>query len=132
MKSLIASVTLALAGTALAQRPTNTSICDYYSAALLGESNVTTQAIVLTLVVNTAVIGNYTKPNVNVTVPGILKPAKFNGEDVDLLPYFSGALSSSNPSSNRGQKGVAINWLDGGGADPLMMNQLGTDGSHQA
>ena len=132
MKSIFVSVALALASTTLAQRPTNTSLCDYYSGALLGESNATTQAIVLTLVVNTAIIGNYTEPNVNLTVPGILKPGKFNREPVDLLPYFSGALSSSNPPGSKVQKGVAVNWLDGGGADPLMMNQLGDNGSHQA
>jgi hypothetical protein len=53
--------TLALAaavGSALAQRPSNTSICDYYTTALLKNNTATNQMTLLTLVVNTAVIGN--------------------------------------------------------------------------
>jgi hypothetical protein len=52
---------LALAGavgTAIAQRPTNTSICDYYTTALLKNNTAANQKTLLTLVVNTAVIGN--------------------------------------------------------------------------
>jgi hypothetical protein len=53
--------TLALAaavGSAVAQRPTNTSICDYYTGALLTNNTAANQMTLLTLVVNTAVIGN--------------------------------------------------------------------------
>ena len=39
----------------------------------------------LTLVVNTAVIGNYTKPNVGIKVPGILAAETFNGTNVNLI-----------------------------------------------
>jgi hypothetical protein len=52
---------LALAGavgTAIAQLPTNTSICDYYTTALLKNNTAANQKTLLTLVVNTAVIGN--------------------------------------------------------------------------
>jgi len=73
----------------------------------------------LTLLVNTVVIGNYTMPNVGVSVPGILAPATVNGTKVNLLPYFSGGLASSNRG---GSSGVSINFLDGGGAAPLMKN----------
>lgn len=48
----------ALAGSASAQRPSNTSICDYYTTALLKENTADNQATLLTLVVNTVVIGN--------------------------------------------------------------------------
>lgn len=116
---------LAAFGLALAQRPKDTSICDYYTTALLKENNATNQLTLLTLLVNTAVIGNYTKPNVGVKVDGILAPGKYNDTDVNLVPYFNGGLASS----NRGNKATAINFLDDGGAAPLMMNKPanGTD-----
>lgn len=122
-------ILLAAAGSVVAQRPDGTSICDYYTKALLKENNSTNQYTLLTLVVNTAVIGNYTKPNVGIMVPGILTPGKYNNTKVNLLPYFNGGLKSSNRG---GDVGVAINFLDDGGAVPLMMNKPanGTE-SHQ-
>jgi len=53
--------TLALAaavGSAVAQRPADMSICDYYTTALLMNNTAANQMTLLTLVVNTAVIGN--------------------------------------------------------------------------
>jgi len=117
--------TLAVAGSALAQRPSNTSICDYYTTALLKNNTADNQKLVLTLIVNTAVIGNYTKPSIpgitfpDVKVNGILNKGMVNGTEVNLLPYFNGGLASSNRG---GMSGVAINFLDDGGAAPLMMN----------
>ncbi|KAK4496052.1 hypothetical protein PRZ48_013321 [Zasmidium cellare] len=127
MKSTSLVSTLALAASlASAQRPTNTSICDYYTTALLKENNATTQQTLLTLLVNTAVIGNYTTPNVGVKVPGILAPGMVNGTAVNLLPYFSGGLASTNTG---GSSGKAVNFLDGGGAAPLMKNMPANDDS---
>jgi hypothetical protein len=60
-----------------------------------------------------------TAPNIGTVVPGILAPGKVNGTDVNLLPYFDGSLASSNRG---GSSGVAVNNLDGGGAEPLKMN----------
>ncbi len=48
----------AAAGSVAAQRPSNTSICDYYTTALLTNNTAANQKTLLTLVVNTAVIGN--------------------------------------------------------------------------
>lgn len=110
----------AVAGTAIAQRPNGTSICDYYTTALLKENNATNQYTLLTLVVNTVVIGNYTKPNVGIAVPGILAKGKFNGTDVNLLPYFNGGFNSTNRG---GAKGESVNFLDDGGAVPLTLNK---------
>lgn len=121
--------TLALAaavGSALAARPANVSICDYYTTALLTNNTAANQKTLLTLVVNTAVIGNYTKPNVGIKVPGILAPAMVNGTAVNLAPYFTGALLSTNMG---GSMGVSVNFLDGGGAAPLMMNMAANDTS---
>lgn len=102
----------------LAQRPANESICSYYTTALLTNNTGANQYTLLTLLVNTAVIGNYTTPNVGIKVPGILTPGTYNGTAVNLLPYFDGALKSTN---NDGTP-VAVNFLDGGGATPLEAN----------
>ncbi|KAK7920969.1 hypothetical protein PG985_008991 [Apiospora marii] len=116
--------TVAAAATiAEAQRPKDTSICDYYTTALLKENTAKNQLTLLTLVVNTVVIGNYTMPNVGIKVPGILAAGKYEGTDVNLMPYFTGELASS----NRGNKAVAINFLDGGAAEPLMKNMPAND-----
>ncbi|KAH0550950.1 hypothetical protein GP486_007684, partial [Trichoglossum hirsutum] len=82
------------------------------------------QLTLLTLLVNTVVIGNYTTPNVGVVVPGILAPGTFNGTAVNLLPFFNGALYSTN---NGESEGSAVNFLDGGGAKPLMMSKPADD-----
>ncbi|KAK5456827.1 hypothetical protein LTS15_004607 [Exophiala xenobiotica] len=106
------------AGSALAQRPSGTSICDYYTTALLKEDTPANQYALLTVLVNTVVIGNYSACAVGGGLAGILAPANYGGEQVNLLPYFNGCLLSTNvdnmPSS--------VNFLDGGGAAPLMNN----------
>ena len=121
------TATGAVASTAMAQRPSNISICDYYSTALLNVSNATTQLAVVTLVVNTAIIGNYSSSGY---VPGILaKDAKYNGTTVNLAPYFDGSLMSTNDG---GDQGKSVSFLDGGGAAPLMKNMPANDKhSHQ-
>jgi hypothetical protein len=103
-------------------------ICDYYTTALLKENTAANQETLLTLVVNTVVIGNYTKPNVGITVPGILAPGTGDYAGVELAPYFTGALNSTNRG---GSAGVSINFLDGGAAAPLMKNELPTMSSAQ-
>ncbi|KAF2677718.1 hypothetical protein K458DRAFT_436357 [Lentithecium fluviatile CBS 122367] len=105
-------------GSLCAAAAQNMSLCDKYTTALLTENNATNQYILLTLLVNTVVIGNYTQPNKN-AVPGILAKGSYEGEEVDLLPYFNGSLKSNNRG---GASGVAVNFLDDGGAVPLMMN----------
>jgi len=116
-------VASALAG-AMAQRPENSTICDYYTTALLTNNTAANQMTLLTLVVNTAVIGNYTKPNVGIMVPGILAPGEVNGTKVNLAGYFNGGFASTNKG---GSSGEAVNFLDGGGAAPLMNNTAAMD-----
>ncbi|CAG8976396.1 hypothetical protein HYALB_00012543 [Hymenoscyphus albidus] len=113
-------------GSVSAQRPSNTSICDFYTTALLKNNTAANQRTLLTLLVNTAVIGNYTQPNVGVSVPGILAAGTYNGTAVNLLPYFNGGLASTNRGGNVGQ---AVNFLDGGGAAPLRSNMPANDQS---
>ncbi|KAF2099944.1 hypothetical protein NA57DRAFT_55876 [Rhizodiscina lignyota] len=115
MRFSIKHLSLAIFGLASAE-----SICDKYTTALLKENNATNQLKLITLVVNTAVIGNYTKPNVGIKVPGILAAAKYNNTDVNLAQYFSGALESTN---NGSKSGVSVNFLDDGGATPLQLNK---------
>jgi hypothetical protein len=110
--------TFVVAGTSCLAAAQNVSLCDKYTTALLKENNSTNQYTLLTLLVNTVVIGNYTMPNMN-AVPGILAKGTYMGKDVNLLPYFDGTLKSSNRG---GSSGVSINFLDGGGAAPLMKN----------
>lgn len=64
-----------------------------------------------------------------VNVPGILAPGMAEGEQVNLLPYFSGALAST----NRNNMPTSVNFIDGGGADAIIANptSAGADGSNQ-
>jgi hypothetical protein len=127
MLSQFLALGFALSSLSLAQRPSNTSICDYYTTALIKDNSPTTQHAVVALLVNTVVIGNFTQPNVGVVVPGILAPAVYGGEEINLLPYFSGCLNST----NRNDMPVSRNFLDGGGAPPLIAGGAGADGSRQ-
>lgn len=54
----IISVALAAASSVAAQRPADTPICDYYTTALLKNNTAENQYTLLTLLVNTVVIGN--------------------------------------------------------------------------
>jgi len=109
-------------------RPTNTSICDYYTSALLMSNTAENQYTLLKLVVNTVLLGNYTTPNMN-AVPGILAQGNVNGTAVNLAPFFTG---TSGRTTNRNGTAVAgINFLDGGGATPLLNNSLPTVGTNQ-
>jgi hypothetical protein len=49
---------LAVVSGVVAQRPSNVSICDYYTTALLTNNTAENQYTLLTLLVNTVVIGN--------------------------------------------------------------------------
>lgn len=125
--TLAATAALSALSSVAAQRPTNTSICDYYTSALLMSNTAENQFTLLKLLVNTAVIGNYTTPNMN-AVPGILAPGSINGTAVNLAPFFTGAAGRT---SNRNGTAVSLNFLDGGGATPLLQNDLPTDDSNQ-
>lgn len=139
---------LAVVSCVSAQRPSNVSICDYYTIALLKNNTAQNQYTLLTLLVNTVVIGNCkilypprheatkrasansldnksdTAPNVGVAVPGILAAGTFNGTNVNLKPYFTGTLASTNTGGKTGQ---SVNFLDGGGAAPLQKNSPAND-----
>jgi hypothetical protein len=115
MRSFAYLALVGVLGSAVAQ---DVSVCDKYTTALFTDNNSTNQYTLLTLLVNTVVIGNYTQPNKN-AVPGILAKGEYMGTEVNLLPYFDGTLASSNRG---GSAGVSINFLDDGGAEPLTRN----------
>ena len=52
-------------GSVIAQTPAGQSICDYYTKALFGTNSAVLQYGLLTLLVNTAVIGNYTQVTIS-------------------------------------------------------------------
>lgn len=99
------------------------SICDKYTTALLKDNTAANQKLLLTLIVNTVVIGNYTQPNVGITVPGILAAGTFNGQPVNLLQYFD----AQGPTTNVNGIPTHQSFLDGGGAAPLKMNMPASD-----
>ncbi|EHK41578.1 hypothetical protein TRIATDRAFT_147444 [Trichoderma atroviride IMI 206040] len=113
------------AAAANAQRPADVSMCDYYTKTLLAKDNTPeNQLLLVTLLVNTVILGNYTTPNVGIAVPGLLAPAVVNGENVNLLPYFSGEYSTTNTGDCQG---ATVNFLDGGGPAPLLQNKPADD-----
>lgn len=117
LQSLLALVSTVIA----ASQRSNTSVCDFYTTELLKENNATNQETLVMLLVNTAIIGNYTVPNTGLNVPGVLaKNASYNGTAINLLPYFNGDLASSNRG---GSQGVSINFLDDGGGSLLRENK---------
>ncbi|KAL3460744.1 hypothetical protein BJX64DRAFT_290052 [Aspergillus heterothallicus] len=100
-------------------RPSSTSICDYYTTQILGSNTAANQQLLITLLVNTFVIGNYTTPNTGHPVAGIAAPAEYNGTEVALLPFFTGELNSTNTG---GDTGASVPFLDDGAAEPLARN----------
>lgn len=89
---------LAAVGTVLAQRPNDTSICDYYTPAVLKEENTpASQQKLMTLIAHTFILGNYTTPNLGVKVAGIAAPNEFEGHAVNLLPLLHWWLRINQP-----------------------------------
>jgi hypothetical protein len=118
MRLNILTILGSAAGVLATGRPSDVSICDYYTGAVLKQNTAANQYTLLTVLVNTVVIGNYSACAVGGGLPGILAPATYNGEQVNLLPYFNGCLKSTNDNG----RPVSVNFLDGGGAAPLMQN----------
>lgn len=106
---LVVSVSLASA---------QTSLCDKYTKALLTDVTPENEYLLLRLLVNRVIIGNFTPTATGVPVPGILAPGVVNGVAVNLLPFFNGQLKTTNVDNAPG----FVNFLDGGGAAPLKQN----------
>ncbi len=113
----LAAALLCAAAPSVAQRPNGTSPCDYYAEKTVGANTAANQLILMQLVLHSALLGPFSKYN-TVKVPnfvGALQQTTYLGDAVDLAPYFTGALAST----NRGGNAVSVNFLDDGGAEAL-------------
>lgn len=127
MRSTFSLCVAAAANLALALRPHDTTICDYYTPIVTGKHNsAASQQELMLKITHTFILGNYTHPNVGIPVHGIAAPGTFDGKEVNMLPYFVGGYASTNDG---GPHGVVKNFLDDGGAVPLSMNKP-ADGTH--
>jgi len=124
--TLKALILLLALGANAAQRPSEISICDWYAEDLFGANTAANQQLLMTYILNTAILGNYTQPNVGIAVTGVAGISVFNGTTVDVITYFDAALYSTNDGTT--PHGVAKNFLDDGGATPLM-NSMASNGN---
>jgi hypothetical protein len=99
-----------LFGVALAQRPNNVSLCDYYAESLYGTNTNVTQNRLMQSVITLAFGGPFTLSNVDPALTGIWNVGTYKGQTVDLRPWFNGSIDSTNLNNAP----VGINWLDAG------------------
>ena len=102
-------------GVGLGQRPSDASICDYYAESRYGTNSSATQLRLIKDIVSLAFGGRFNLSNVSSDITGILNPGTFQGESVNLEPWFNGTIDSTNLNNQP----VGIDWLDDGGPDPL-------------
>ncbi|OBT96406.2 hypothetical protein VE01_05647 [Pseudogymnoascus verrucosus] len=107
-------------GVAIAQRPSNSSICDYYTEVKYGSASEANQLKMMQGIVSLAFGGPAAASIESGSVPdgltGILNPGVHDGVPVNLLPFFNGSIASTNLNN----QAVGINWLDDGGILPLV------------
>jgi hypothetical protein len=119
LSNFISSVIL-LSTASLAQ---DMPLCDKYTTALFKENTEANQLALLTALVNTVVIGNYSATVTGTAVPGILAPADYMGQKINFLGNFDGSLATSNVNNVPSK----VNFLDGGGAAPLLKSKSSND-----
>jgi hypothetical protein len=107
----------------VAQRPNSASVCDYYAQTRFGTNSSATQLKFMQNVVCLAFEGGSSLNNVSSDLTGILRPGKFLGNNIDLLPYFNGSKASTNVNNAP----IGINWMDQGGTVPLASFLAGGD-----
>lgn len=91
-KRLTAVLLLAAGRTALAQRSDDESICDYYAAQRYGESNMTTQLLLVQSIVTLAYAGGHEiLPDADNGTTGIFNEGLYKGAGVYLRPWFDGS-----------------------------------------
>jgi hypothetical protein len=114
-----------LLGVSFAQRPSNNTICDYYTISLYGANTSDTQNQLMQGIIALAFGGGANVPNAT-DITGVFNPGIYQGVPVNLRPWFDGSKASTNLNNQP----VGINWLDGGGVQPL--NNFLTSGSETA
>lgn len=120
---------------ASAQRPSSQSICDYYAAQRYGENNSTTQLLLVQSIVSLAYAGGAELSGAPADSDGIFNHGNFDGQDVYLRPWFDGSSMMRwqitfrglftntlciEPTTNLNDQPVGVDWLDGGGTEPLI------------
>ncbi len=139
MRVVLGAVLLfAAARVSVTQRPSDTTICDYYASSRYGANNSTTQYRLMESIVALAFGGGSGLSGASTDSTGILNPGTFDGQPVNLRPWFDG--SSMKPrglgfcsfpvsgltipcleaTTNLNNQPVGVNWLDAGAQDPLM------------
>jgi hypothetical protein len=85
---------LAVASVALAQRPENASICDYYAVKTYGSNSSDTQFRLMQHIVALAFGGGSGLTGASDESTGILNHGFFDGKVVYLRPWFDGSSMS--------------------------------------
>jgi hypothetical protein len=98
------------------QRPNGETLCDYYAVLLYSAYSSVTQFYLIQEIVTLAFIGGSSLPNASQSLTGILNPGTYLNTSVDLGGFFNASLLSSNVNNEP----AAVNWLDGGGTQPLV------------
>jgi hypothetical protein len=105
-----------LFGLSAAQRPENASLCDYYASQKYGDAGNSSQAKLVRSIVSLAFGGPPPGlQNVSEDLTGILNPGTFENTPVDLRQWFNGEKATTNLNNAP----IGIDWLDGGGVQPL-------------
>ncbi|OBT66722.1 hypothetical protein VE03_03868 [Pseudogymnoascus sp. 23342-1-I1] len=114
----LVSLYAVLVGVATAQRPSSTSICDYYTQVKYGSASEANQLKMMQSIVSLAFggPGSISSDSIPVGLTGILNAGVHDGVAVNLLPFFNGSVRSTNLNN----QAVSINWLDDGGIQPLV------------
>ncbi|KAH7368927.1 hypothetical protein B0T11DRAFT_277864 [Plectosphaerella cucumerina] len=111
----LALATILLSTPSTAQRPDDASVCDYYAEERYGANDTESQHKLVKHIVTLAFEGGTALDNTSSTLTGILQPGRFDDKDVDLRSWFNGSRASTNVNNAP----IGINWLDGGGTEPL-------------
>ncbi|KAJ3486397.1 hypothetical protein NLG97_g6624 [Lecanicillium saksenae] len=121
--SMTATLLLALvAQPAAAERQDGTSICDYYAQKQYGENSMTTQLKLMSSIVAFAYAGGDKMKGADGNATGIFRSGMIGSDVVVLRGYFDGSMKTSNFNDEP----AAVNWLDGGGVEPLQAYINGT------
>lgn len=115
-------LTLALALASLSLAQTSDSICDKYTKILFKDNSEENQNKLLETLVTAVLKGNQSATVNNKQVDGILKPANFGGEQIDLAPFFGGTKGKT--ANINGVATAGINFLDGGARQDKLLLHL--------
>ncbi|KUJ10440.1 uncharacterized protein LY89DRAFT_626981, partial [Mollisia scopiformis] len=100
---------------ALAQRPSDASLCDYYAIQQFGVNTTTTQFNLVQSILALAFAGPSGLSKVSSDITGIFNPGTYQSTNVDLGPWFNGSIDSTNVNG----QASSVNWIDGGWKAPL-------------